>query len=215
MADRDGHELHLAPHVLEGVDKWGVLGGLFALPLVATEVTAEDDLADEKVAILPVEIGRVRHGTIRDSPGVDEVGGGSMSLGEEAVQYFAGEDPLGDASGSGRALLVAVYAVLFVAGILRDVHVSAVLSNTDFGGEREWGEGVGAFSVLWFSYLRGRREPILRVILQLMWCRMDERGELLRRGLGLCPGIRHNESEISCTIECSAAFGGIAYRRMN
>ena len=85
MADRNGHELHLAPHVLEGVDKWAVLGGLFALPPVATEVLAEGDLADEKVALLPVESGRVRLGAIRDSSGVDEVGGGSVARGEEAV----------------------------------------------------------------------------------------------------------------------------------
>ncbi len=45
-ADRNGHELHLAPHFLEGVNKWGALGGLLALPLVATEVSAEYDLAD-------------------------------------------------------------------------------------------------------------------------------------------------------------------------
>ena len=85
MAYRDGNELHLTPHFLEGGDKWGVLDGLFALPLFAAEVSAEADLDDEKVALLPVESGRVRPGAIRDSPGVDEVGGGSVSRGEEAV----------------------------------------------------------------------------------------------------------------------------------
>ncbi len=97
MADRNGHELHFAPHFLEGVDKWGVLGGLLALPLVATEFSAEDDLAEEEVALLPVEGGRVRLGAVRDSPGIDEVGGCSMSRAEEAVLYFEGEDPFGDA----------------------------------------------------------------------------------------------------------------------
>ena len=97
MADRNGHELHLAPHFLEGVDQWGVLGGLLSLPLVASEVSAEEDLADDEVALLPVEGGRVRLGVVRDSSGVDEVGGCSMSRAEEAVLYFEGKDPLGDA----------------------------------------------------------------------------------------------------------------------
>jgi hypothetical protein len=67
------------------------------LPFVATEVLAEEDLADEEVALLPVEGGRVRLGAVRDSSGVDEVGGCSMSRAEEAVLYFEGKDPLGDA----------------------------------------------------------------------------------------------------------------------
>ena len=97
MADRNGHELHLAPHFLEGVDQWGVLGGLLSLPLVASEVSAEDDLGEEEVALLPVEGGQVRLGAVRDSSGVDEVGGCSMPRAEEAVLYFEGKDPLGDA----------------------------------------------------------------------------------------------------------------------
>ncbi len=97
MADRNGHELHLAPYFLEGVDKWGVLGGLLALPLVATKVSTEDDLAEEEVALLPVEGGRVRLEAVRDSSGVDEVGGCSMSRAEEVVLYFEAEDLFGDA----------------------------------------------------------------------------------------------------------------------
>ena len=97
MSYRDSHELHLAPHFLEGVYKWGVLGGLLLLPLVAAEVTAEEDLADEEVALLPVEGGRVRLGAVRDSSGVDEVGGCSMSRAEEVVLDLEGKDPLGDA----------------------------------------------------------------------------------------------------------------------
>ena len=97
VADRDSHEFHLAPDFLEGVDKWGVLGCLLLLPFVAAEVLAEEDLADEEVALLPVEGGRVRLGVVRDSSGVDEVGGCSMSRAEEAVLYFEGKDPLGDA----------------------------------------------------------------------------------------------------------------------
>ncbi len=97
MTDRNGHELHLAPHFLEGGDKWGVLGGLLALPLVATEVSPEDDLAEEEVALLSVKGGRVRLGAVRDSSGVDEVGGCSLSRAKEAVLYFEGKDPLGDA----------------------------------------------------------------------------------------------------------------------
>ena len=62
VADRNGHELHLAPFFLEGVDKWGVLGGLLLLSLAASEVPAEDDLGEEEVALLPVEGGRVRLG---------------------------------------------------------------------------------------------------------------------------------------------------------
>ena len=97
MADRNGHELHLAPYFLEGIDQGGVLGGLLLLSLAASEVPAEDDLAEEEVALLPVEGGQVRLGAVRDSSGVDEVGGCSMPGAEEAVLYFEGEDPLGDA----------------------------------------------------------------------------------------------------------------------
>ncbi len=97
MADRNGHELHLAPHCLEGVDQWGVLGGLLLLPLVATEVSAEDDLDEEEVALLPLEGGQVRLGVVWDSSGVDEVGGCTVSRAEEVVLYFEGKDPLGDA----------------------------------------------------------------------------------------------------------------------
>ena len=80
MADRNGHELYLAPHFPEGVDEWGVLGSLLALPLVAAEVPAEEDFAEEEVALLPVKGGRVGLGAVRDSSGVDEVGGCSVSI---------------------------------------------------------------------------------------------------------------------------------------
>ena len=80
VADGDGHELYLAPRFPEGVDEWGVLGGFLALPLVAAEVPAEEDLAEEEVALLPVEGGRVGLGAVRDTSGVDEVWGCSMSL---------------------------------------------------------------------------------------------------------------------------------------
>ena len=52
VADGDGHELYLAPHFPEGVDEWGVLGGLLLKPLVAPEVLAESDLEDDKDALL-------------------------------------------------------------------------------------------------------------------------------------------------------------------
>ena len=97
VADRNGHELHLAPYFLEGIDQGGVLGGLLLLSLAASEVPAEDDLGEEEVALLPVEGGQVRLGAVRDSSGVDEVGGCSMPRDEEAVLYFEGKDPLGDA----------------------------------------------------------------------------------------------------------------------
>ena len=80
VADGNGHELYLAPHFPEGVDEWGVLGGLLALPLVPAEVSAEEDLAEKEVALLPVEGGRVGLGTVRDSSGIDEVGGCPMSI---------------------------------------------------------------------------------------------------------------------------------------
>ena len=97
VANGYGHEFHLAPERLELFDEGGVLGGFLLAPLVAAEVLAEEDLADEEVALLPVEGGRVRLGAVRDSSGVDEVGGCSMSRAEEAVLYFEGKDPLGDA----------------------------------------------------------------------------------------------------------------------
>ena len=92
--------------------------------------------------------------------------------------------------------------------------MAAVFSNTIIGGERESGEGVYVVAVPWLSYRRGRREPILLVLFQFMWYRLYERVELLRRGLGFCPCIRQNESEVHRTIKCSSAFGGVAYRRV-
>ena len=97
VADGDGHELHLAPNSVEGMYEWGVLVGLLAAPLVASEVLAETDLEEDQDALLSVEGGQVRLGAVRDSSGVDEVGGCSMPGAEEAVLYFEGEDPLGDA----------------------------------------------------------------------------------------------------------------------
>ena len=82
VADGDGHETHLPPHLLESVDEWGVLGGLLLEPLVAPEVLAESDLDNDKDALLAVEGAKVRRRGVRYSSGVDEVKGGAMSLPE-------------------------------------------------------------------------------------------------------------------------------------
>jgi hypothetical protein len=60
VADGDGHDLHLSPYRFESGDKLGILGDLPLKPLVATEVLAESDLDDVEVALLAVEIARVR-----------------------------------------------------------------------------------------------------------------------------------------------------------
>ncbi len=54
-ADGNGHKFHLSPFSFESVDEWGVLDGLLLKLLVATEVPAESDLDDDKVALLAVE----------------------------------------------------------------------------------------------------------------------------------------------------------------
>ncbi len=82
VADGDGHEYHLPPQRLEGVDEWGVLCGLLLKPLVAPEVLAESDLEDDEDALFAVEVARVRRRGVRYSSGVDEVGGGAVSLPE-------------------------------------------------------------------------------------------------------------------------------------
>ena len=51
-------------------------------PLVASEVLAESDLDDDEVALFAVEGNHVRGRSVRYSSGVDEVGGGAVSLPE-------------------------------------------------------------------------------------------------------------------------------------
>ena len=53
--------------------------------------------------------------------------------------------------------MVSFPGVLCVSGVLGDVHVAAVLSNTVFGRERELGEGVCVYAVPSFGYRRERR----------------------------------------------------------
>ncbi len=78
MADGDGQEVHLSPNRFKSYDEWGVLGGLLLKPLVASEVLAESDLNEDKVALIAVESARVRCRGVRYSSGV-EVGGGAVS----------------------------------------------------------------------------------------------------------------------------------------
>ena len=82
VADGDGHEYHLPPQRLEGVDEWGVLGGLLLKTLVASEVLVESELKDDQDAQLAVEGVRVRRRDVRYSSRVNEVGGGAVSLPE-------------------------------------------------------------------------------------------------------------------------------------
>ncbi len=82
VADRDGHEFHLFPYLFEGGDEWGVLGDLLLEPLVSSEVLGKSDLDDDEVTPLAVEGGQVRRRGVRYSSGVDQVGGGAVSLPE-------------------------------------------------------------------------------------------------------------------------------------
>ena len=82
VADGDGHEFNLPPHCLESVDEWSVLGGLFLTPLVASEVLAECDLDNDEDALLSVKGARVLCRGVRNFSGVDQVGGGAVSLPE-------------------------------------------------------------------------------------------------------------------------------------
>ncbi len=80
VAEGDGHEFYLSPNVLEGGDERGVLSGLLLNCIVATEVPTKADLDEDEVALLALESTWVRRRGVRYSSGVDEVGGGSMSL---------------------------------------------------------------------------------------------------------------------------------------
>ena len=44
VADEDGHEFHLPTYRFKSGNDWGVLGGLFLMLSIATEVSAESDL---------------------------------------------------------------------------------------------------------------------------------------------------------------------------
>ncbi len=80
VADGDGHKIHLPPYRIKSGDEWGVLGGLLLKLLVASEVLAETDLEGDKGALLSVKGCRVWRRGVRYSSGVDEVGGGAVSL---------------------------------------------------------------------------------------------------------------------------------------
>ncbi len=69
VANGDGHENHLSPHLLECVDEGDVLGGLLLTSLVATEVPTEEYLIEDEVAVLPVECRRIWFRCVRDSSG--------------------------------------------------------------------------------------------------------------------------------------------------
>ena len=79
VADGDGHEFHIPPHLLESVDEWGVLGGLLMEPLVAPEVLAKSHHDNDEEALIAVEGVRVRRWGVWYSSGVDHVGGGAVS----------------------------------------------------------------------------------------------------------------------------------------
>ena len=137
VADGNGHELYLAPHFPEGVDEWGVLGGLLLKPLVTTELLAETYLDDDEIAILPIEGGWVRFGVVRDSSGVDEVGSCTMARREEGVLGLEGEDPFRDAGWCCCAVHVAASIDRCVSQVQRDVCMSVVP-----GGIGDWGKGL-------------------------------------------------------------------------
>jgi len=102
VANRDGHEFHLSIYIyiylFEGGDEWGVLGGLLLEPLVASEVLAESDIDDDEATPLAVEDDRVRQRGVRYSSGVDEVGGGAVSLPEKGLLDLVGKYPIQDVS---------------------------------------------------------------------------------------------------------------------
>jgi hypothetical protein len=129
VVDGDGYELHLAPERLELVDEGGVLDGLLLAPLVASEVLSEADLDDDQVALLAVEGGGVRRWGVRDSSGVYEVRGCSMSRPEETVLSLEGKYPIWDAGWGCGAFQVSCCRGLVVSWVRRDVRVSPVFSN--------------------------------------------------------------------------------------
>ena len=107
VADRDGDELHFTPDGFEGGDEGSVLGGLLLKPLLTSEVPTEADLDDDECALFQVEGGRVRGWGVRDSSGVDEVGGGSMAHFVKINLGLHRQYPGRDAGGGLRAFHVA------------------------------------------------------------------------------------------------------------
>ena len=73
VADREGHKLHPSPVFSEGRDAGGVLVGLLVELNVAAEVPAKADLDEDEGALLFVEGGRVRRGSVWDPSCEDEV----------------------------------------------------------------------------------------------------------------------------------------------
>ena len=88
MADGDGHEFPLSPFCFESGDEWSVLVGLPLKPLLASEVLAKSDLDEDEVPLLEVKSAWVRRRGVRYSFGVDEVGGGAVSL--KRVSWVSG-----------------------------------------------------------------------------------------------------------------------------
>ena len=93
---------------------------------MASEVSAEEHLADDEVARSSIESLGVRLRGVRDSSGVDEVGRRAVSRREEGVLGFEGEDPIRDAVRCLRAFLVAACVDLCVSRVLGDVCASAL-----------------------------------------------------------------------------------------
>ena len=124
-------------------------------PLVASEVLAETDLDDDQVALLAVEGGRVYRRCVRDSSGVYEVWGCSMSRSEEAVSSLERKYLVRDAGWGCGALQISCCRVLVVSWVHRDVRVSPVFSNTCI-----WGFCVAAFAGVAVGVRREWLKPI-------------------------------------------------------
>ena len=79
MAYGDTHKGYMAPLLGEGLYERLVFGSFLLDFAWEVEVRAEPHLDQEEGALLLVEGRGVGRGGVRDSPGVDEVGGDSMA----------------------------------------------------------------------------------------------------------------------------------------
>ncbi len=107
VADGDGDEFHFSPCSSECSDEGSVLGGLCVKALVASEVPAEENIANYEVARSSVKSRGVRCRGVRDSSGVDEVRCRAVSRREEGVLGLEGEDPIRDGGRCLRAFPIA------------------------------------------------------------------------------------------------------------
>ena len=106
MTDGDANELDASPLFAKGCEKGEVLVGLLVVFLMAAEVPTEADFEKEEGAVFLVKVLEVRGWISWHSTCVHNVGGGSSSCRNEAVEVFLWKGPSRDVPGGRHAFFV-------------------------------------------------------------------------------------------------------------